>query len=298
MNADPEERFRQIEEELQELKESLSGMRREFEGLQRALEVRVDPVESLLSQSGFSILAHGDRSQVLLPDDTSEVRTERFYEHMRRYSFRLFLRDLIQFPHGESPAPLVRYCSERTVGSYLKSLSEMGIVDVRPDGGYRLCRGNIPSFGPTLEWYVCNIFRREFLAPALFNVRFRHTRHGGDYDVIALVAGHLAYVEVKSSPPRGVEIPAVAAFLKRLRDLRPHVAVFLVDTELRMRDKIVPLFEEATRKDPLERNLPVVRLENEIFHIDHRIYLINSRKGIYSNLRRCFRDFMARERKS
>ena len=298
MNEDPAEHLRRIDTELKELRESLSLMRQEIAGLHRALEARIDPVEALLSQNGFSILAHGDRTQVILPAGGSDAQTERFYESMRRYSFRLFLRDLIQNPNGEDLSRLVRYCSEKTVRSYLKSLAEMGIVETSPDGNYRMRRGSVPSFGPTLEWYVCDVFRREFLAPALFNVRFRNTRYGGDYDVISLVAGQLAYVEVKSSPPRGVELQAVDAFLKRLLVLRPQVAVFLVDTELRMKDKIVPLFEEAMRKSPEDENRPVVRLENEIFHIGHRIYLINSRKGIYSNLRRCFRDFMVRDRKS
>jgi hypothetical protein len=90
-----------------------------------------------------------------------------------------------------------------------------------------------------------------------------------------------------------VELQAVAAFLNRLRDLQPHMAIFLVDTELRMKDKIVPLFAEAlgARDEPSESH-PVSRLINEIFHIPHGIYLVNSRKGIYSNLRLCFRDFL------
>jgi hypothetical protein len=140
---------------------------------------------------------------------------------------------------------------------------------------------------------VSEILQREFMAPALFNVRLQNTRHGGDYDVIALVSGHLVYVEVKSSPPRGVELPAVSAFLNRLRDLQPRVAVFLVDTELRMKDKIVELFTEALAVDrELTESYEVERLVDEIFHIRHAVYLVNSRKGIYSNLRCCFRDFL------
>jgi hypothetical protein len=137
------------------------------------------------------------------------------------------------------------------------------------------------------------------MAPALFNARLRLTLHGGDYDVISTVAGHLAYVEVKSSPPRGVELPAVSAFLNRMEDLGPEVAVFLVDTELRMRDKIVPLFAEALRQmGRSSREWPITRLMNEIFHIRHTIYLINSSKGIYSNLRVCLRAFLRKEKGS
>jgi hypothetical protein len=143
---------------------------------------------------------------------------------------------------------------------------------------------------------VSQIFRREFLAPSLFNIRVKNTLHGGDYDVLALMSGYLVYTEVKSSPPRGVEIQAVSAFLKRIEDLLPHTAFFLVDTELRMRDKIVPLFTEALSKRSGQRGAECcpVRLFDEIFHVGHGIYLINSRKGIYTNLRRCLRDFFHR----
>jgi Holliday junction resolvase-like predicted endonuclease len=181
----------------------------------------------------------------------------------------------------------------RTVRAYLKDLAELGIVVFDGDRSYRLISKQISSFGPTLEWYVSEILQREFMAPALFNVRLQNTCHGGDYDVIALVGGHLVYVEVKSSPPRGVELPAVSAFLNRLGDLQPQMAVFLVDTELRMKDKIVELFSEAVAVDHEPAGLyEVERLVDEIFHIRHAVYLVNSRKGIYSNLRTCFRDFL------
>ena len=206
------------------------------------------------------------------------------------------MRDLIQFPEGDDPVALTRYCSLKTVRSYLKALSDFGIVSVA-GSGYGLLK-KVPSFGATLEWFVCEIFRREFLAPALFNVRLQNTRYGGDYDVISMMAGYQVYVEVKSSPPRGVEHPAISAFLGRIGDLEPHVSILFVDTELRMRDKLVPLMaaglEEEGKTGP---EWAVTRLVNEIFHVRHMIYLINSRKGVYSNLRTCFRDFLLWQRR-
>jgi hypothetical protein len=111
--------------------------------------------------------------------------------------------------------------------------------------------------------------------------------------VVTIIAGRLAYIEVKSSPPRGVELPAISAFLDRFQELQPQVAVFLVDTELRMMDKMVPLFiESLLKRQEWHGGAGVERLVHEIFHIGHRIYLTNSRKGIYTNLRICFRDFL------
>ncbi len=282
-----------LKRELESVKTTLAEIGSEVSRLREDAEERKHPLELFLWQRGFTVLSHGNRSQLLLPPNVSKANEVIFYEHMRRYSFRLFLRDLVQFPESEDSRVLARYCSLQTVRSYLKFLTGLGVVETIPPYGYRLLLGNITSFGPTLEWYVSRIFEREFFAPALFNVRLRHTEHGGDYDVVTLLSGHLVYAEVKSSPPRGVELPAISAFLDRLRDMRPHRSVFLVDTELRMRDKIVPLFEEAIgRSHAALGPATVARLANEIFHIGHSIYLMNSRKGIYSNLRYCLKDFL------
>lgn len=287
------DRLDKLEKEVGELKAEIAELKETV----RDNACTAHPVEMLLRQQGLPVLAHGDRSQLVFPPAVSSGGLNRFYELMRRYSFRLFMRDLIRFPEGSAPAALTRYCSLATVKSYLAVLAEQGIVS-SDESGYRLLR-RVPSFGPTLEWFVCEIFRREFLAPAVFNARLQNTRHGGDFDVIAMPAGCLVYVEVKSSPPRGVEHSAVDAFLGRVRELEPHVAVLFVDTELRMRDKLVPLLSEVLAGEgKTGPEWAVLRLVNELFHVRHSIYLMNSRKGIYSNLRTCFRDFLLQDRKT
>jgi hypothetical protein len=290
------DRLQLLEKEIAALKTLASRLSEEVAQLRHELRLQKHPVEAFLSQRGLPVMAHGERGQLLLPPNATLEQKERFYDLLKRYSFRLFLRDLIQFPQGADFSVLSRYCSSKTVRSYLGSLSELGIAEFHEDKSYRLIPSRITSFGLTLEWFVSELFQREFLSPSLFNVRLEQTRYGGDYDVIALLAGYLVYVEVKSSPPRGVEQPAVSAFLNRLEDLQPHLAIFLVDTELRMKDKIALLFAEALQRKVAENepHRPVVRLVDEIFHIGHGIYLINSRKGIYSNIRLCFRDFLRR----
>lgn len=288
------DRVQRMEGEIEALKAAVTVLQRQWECFRRGTLVRDHPVEILLRQRGLPVLAHGDRTRVLLPVNASALQTERFYTLLRRYSFRLFLRDLLQFPSGNNVAVLSRYCSPQTARSYLLALQELGVVTMGAKDAYTLLPRQVTSFGPTLEWVVSEILQREFLAPALFNVRLQKTRYGGDYDVIALLEQHLLYVEAKSSPPRGVELPAVSAFLDRLEDLQPHVAVFFVDTELRMQDKIVVLFKDALEHrhgQVSEKKWPVVRLVGELFHICHGIYLMNSRKGIYTNLRLCIRDF-------
>jgi hypothetical protein len=292
------DRLRRLEEEVEKLKASVSELQNQVAALCEAMATSRHPVELLLWQRGLPVMAQGDRSQTLLPPNASPAHVEHFYRLLRRYSFRLFLRDLIQFPEGADQNRLIRYCSLTSARSYLKELAALGVVEYGKSRNYRLLPQRISSFGATLEWYVNEILQREFMAPALFNVRLRLTHYGGDYDVITIVNGNLVYVEIKSSPPRGVELQAVSAFLHRLRDLQPHMAIFLVDTELRMKDKIVPLFAEALAANAHRTKVyPISRLINEIFHIQHAIYLVNSRNGIYTNLRTCFRDFLQKGKK-
>lgn len=281
-----------VDSEIAKLSERIDALERAVEFLCSQTK---HPVEVLLGQNGFPVISHGSQAQLIFPPDISPASLSHFYGLMRRYSFRLFMRDLIRIPEADDTGALTRYCSIRTVRSYLRTLAEMGIVLLTGEG-YRLPR-KVPSFGATLEWYVCEVMRREFLSPALFNVKLQNTASGGDYDVISIVAGYLVYLEVKSSPPRGVERQAVKAFLARLRDLEPAMAVLLVDTELRMRDKLVPMLAEGLESEGKTGAARAVEnLLDEIYHVRHAIYVINSRKGVYSNLRTCLRDFFLRRR--
>ncbi len=283
-------RLDRLETELSALRKQVSELSVSIQSLHESQGELRHPIEALLSQRGLPILSRGHGDRFLPSPGASLLKRDEFYGWMRRYSFRLFLRDLIQYPEGSDITPLTRYCSPRTAMAYLNNLESMGLVGQGPGPSYRFLPRHVVSFGPTLEWYVSEIFRREFMAPSLFNLRLDHTRFGGDYDVMALVSGQLIYVESKSSPPRGVELPAVKAFLNRLRDLQPQMAIFLVDTELRMLDKMVPLFDESLRaQQGGGPSHAMERVVDEIFHIGHTVFITNSRKGIYTNLRTCLR---------
>ncbi len=60
------------------------------------------------------------------------------------------------------------------------------------------------------------------------------------------------------------------------------MAVFLMDTELRMKDKIVPMFEKELA---LRFAVPpqVLRMERELFQINDRIFIINAKESILQN---------------
>lgn len=246
----------------------------------------IHPLELLMRQRGLNILSFNSLSEVILPVNEDARVNLLYYKYLGRYSFRLFLRDLLHRGEGNDWRFISRYCSQKTARTFIKFLSQIGLVKIDENTfSYRYIGPSVRSFGPTLEWYVAEVMRREFLAPTLFGVKFSETLHGGDYDVLSILQGRLIYIEVKSSPPRGVEKPMVEAFLQRLGDLLPDMAIFLVDTELRMSDKIVVLFEEATGKK-------LERMVKELFSLEN-IYIINTKKSISANIRLCLQHFFA-----
>jgi hypothetical protein len=101
--------------------------------------------------------------------------------------------------------------------------------------------------------------------------------------VIAKFDGSLLYIEVKSSPPKQIYDSEIAAFLDRVEDLAPAVAVFLMDTELRMKDKLVPMFEKELHRR-YDKPPKVLRMERELFQFSDRIFIVNAKESIIQNM--------------
>jgi hypothetical protein len=106
-------------------------------------------------------------------------------------------------------------------------------------------------------------------------------------------------MEVKSSPPKQIYQTEIRTFLDRICDLRPEIAVFFVDTELRMKDKIVPMFEEEMSR----RFVPppeVRRMERELFEVSEqvcessRVFIINAKDSIIQNIERVLIEYFRR----
>jgi Holliday junction resolvase-like predicted endonuclease len=139
------------------------------------------------------------------------------------------------------------------------------------------------------------MFKREFASPALYGVSMKNTPSGGDYDVIASWNQRLVYVEVKSSPPKGVEQSEISAFFSRMNDLLPEVAILFNDTQLRMRDKLVAMFEEELERrygKEAKTLYPVERLVEELFHVQNHIFIVNSKKDVIENFQICLKHYL------
>ena len=264
-----------------EIREELAYLKKEVRRLRAAMARLTPGLDVLLKRRGFSIYKKEPADDLLVPAKRYHAG---YYRMLHKYSFRLLLRDVIKRHDVFTPDQVTRYATPVVTRTYLEYLLSMKLLK-RKTKGYVLAGGPVKSFGGTLEWYVAELFKREFGSEAAWGVKFKRPRVGGDYDVVAQLDGALVYVEVKSSPPKQIYDSEIAAFLDRVGDLAPETAVFLMDTELRMKDKIVPMFEqELARRSPYPP--AVERMERELFAIQDRIFIINAKEDIIRNIQK------------
>jgi hypothetical protein len=284
--------------EIQSLKKKVQQLSKEIESIKAASIEDSSLVEKMLRMRGISVFRKNPTEHLFFPSVLSSLSKNRFYEMMKKYSFRLVLRDMIKFQDQFRIQDLTRYCSSKVVQGYCNLLCEMGMIKKMGKGKYRTWIFPIYSFGPTLEWFIAEMFKREFASPAIYGVSVKNTPSGGDYDVIASWNQRLVYVEVKSSPPKGIEQNEISTFFSRIDDILPDVAFLFNDTQLRMKDKLVVMVEEElkNRYGKESRTLyPVERLFEELFHVRNRIFIVNSKRDVVENFQICLKDYLRQE---
>jgi len=281
---------------LSHLQEEVRTLGEEVRSLKEGRPEGLSELRGMLRRRGLDPYRENPVQHLLFPPTFSQEEKEQFYELFKRYSFRLFLREVLHRKGVFRVSEVVRFSSTETGKKYLHSLIDLGLVDPAQGRTYRLRLLPTTSLGPTLEWFMAETLRKEFSCLALYGLRCKGTRYGGDYDVIASMEGRLLYVEVKSSPPKNIEGDEVHEFLSRLQDLLPHLALFFVDTELRLRDKIVPLFEAEQLAQRAQNNgpsLPLQKIADEIFFAPPQVYILSSKRSIARNMATCFKHHFA-----
>jgi hypothetical protein len=286
---------RELLREIQSLRKQVRHLSEEVESM-KAMALEDDSsVERMLRMRGLKVFRKDPTDRLFFPPDLSPSDQTRFYERMKRYSFRLVVRDMIKYQNRFRIQDLTHYCSSKVAREYCGVLRGMGAIVKEERGKYRTRLSPIYSFGPTLEWFIAEVFKKEFASPSIYGVKLKKTSSGGDYDVIAAWNQRLVYVEVKSSPPKGIEISEISTFFSRLEDLLPDVAFLFNDTQLRMKDKLVVMFEEELEKrhgKKAKTLYPVKRLIDELFHVQNRIFIVNSKKDIAENFQVCLRHYL------
>jgi len=255
------------------------SLHEEIKRLRKSLSELTPSLEVLLKRRGFRIYKKEPSEDLLLPDSRFRVG---FYEMMKKYSFRLFLRDVIKHQNFFRLEDVTRFATSAVTQDYLEYITDIELVE-RVSDGYKLSRAPIKSFGETLEWFVSEVFHKEFATEAIWGIRFKRPGVGGDYDLISKIDGIILYMEIKSSPPKQIYQNEISAFFDRANDFSPEISMFFVDTELRMKDKIVLMFEEELKKRYPEPP-KVTRMEKELFQILDKIFIINAKDSIAANI--------------
>lgn len=213
------------------------------------------------------------------PKDADEALIERIAERLGHYAFRLFLRGAILRRGNFSPADASKYVEEARAVEMAEDLVSLRMAVREEEGRYRLLHP-VRNFGGTLEWYVARELRGRLGFDVAAGVKFHAPEVGGDLDVVAAAEGRLLYLEMKSSPPKHLAQDEVAAFFRRVRALRPHLAIFVMDTALRLSDKVVPLLQaELSAPAPEPR-----RLVREVWALTPHLYVVNAKQDLMTNV--------------
>jgi hypothetical protein len=218
------------------------------------------------------------------PPGFDEAGRERLARRLDHYAFRLFLRGAIQHPSGFRPAQATRYVAGPAARAMAEELVALGLAERQGRARYRLLHPP-RSFGGTLEWYLARELAARLGFDAATGLRFGAPGVGGDLDVVAAAEGRLVYLEAKSSPPRQLSEEEVVAFVDRFEALRPDLALFVVDTALRLGDKVVPMLagEIARRAGRLAAPRRVVR---EVWSVTPRLYAVGAKGDLVGNVAR------------
>jgi hypothetical protein len=249
----------------------------------------------LVGEALAMLLRRGFAPSFTTPDlpfdpDLPQPSAERLASALDRYAFRLFLRGAIQHPEGFSPEDTTRFLTPEHALERAVQAVALGLVERLPDGRYRLLQP-AQSFGGTLEWYVARRLGARFALDAVAGVNFHAPGIGGNLDVVAAGEGKLVVLELKSSPPKHLGEEEVGAFFDRLRALRPHVAIFAVDTALRLGDRVIPMLAAALRKRGATAAPRCV--ERELWALTPHVYAVNAKPDLMGNIGRALSEGLA-----
>ena len=209
-------------------------------------------------------------------------RLDAIAARLNHYAFRLFLRGAILHRDGFTPEEATRYLPADGALALAEGCVAEGIAERRPGGRYRLLHP-ARSFGGTLEWWLARELASRLACETAFGIRSGAPGLGGDIDVVASLEGKLIYLEAKSSPPKHVTVEEISAFLQRIEALRPDAALFVVDSALRLSDKILPLFGEAFER--LGAVFPKPRrLFRETWALTPHLFVVNAKEDLIDNV--------------
>jgi hypothetical protein len=243
------------------------------------------PGEALAMLVRRGLRPRRSRPDVPFDPDLAETTADRLADLLGHYAFRLFLRGAILRREGFAPQEATPYVAPAAAETFARSLVDLGLAEALPRGRFRLAIA-ASNFGGTLEWYVGRELSRRLAFDVATGVRFHARGVGGDLDVVAAAEGKLVYLELKSSPPKHLSPGEIAAFADRLQLVRPDLALFVMDTALRLSDKVLPMLVEGLAARLGEPHRAPRRLHGEVWALSPYVYALNGRPDLMRNIAR------------
>jgi hypothetical protein len=261
------------------------------DALERRLAAAEPSVAAALRQRGWQISALSSRDRLLLPGDPDPTSIDSYLEDLRHYHFRRLLQEAadLRVVGPEARQKLEARWGGRAVSQTFGRLTTYRLLN-RVADSWILTAPRNRTFGETLEWFVAQIFTREFAAPAAWGVSIRQVRRGGDFDVVVVVGGRLGYVECKGSPPYNVSAEALTRFLDRAHQLASDFAVLLLDTTLRIERNIIDNLRPILARYP-GFGREILRATAGIYEArgTRPLFVVTSRRSMIVNLQWCLR---------
>lgn len=229
------------------------------------------------------------RPDLPFPQDLGREAADQLAALLGHYAFRLFLRGAIRKAEGFFPRETTRYLTAAQAKRYAMALVDLGLAARLPRARYRLLQP-AQSFGGTLEWYVARELQQRFAFDVASGVKLQTRGVGGDFDIVAAAEGKLIYLELKSSPPKNLSAAEITAFFDRLQTLRPDVGLFVVDTALRLSDKILPMLLGEIERRRGRLPVPPRRVEPELWALTPHLIAVNGRRDLMANIGRAISE--------
>lgn len=211
-----------------------------------------------------------------------EAALDAIADRLDHYAFRLFLRGAILARGDFRPAEASRYLDAGGTLRLAEECVALGLAEPRPGGRFRLLV-RARSFGGTLEWWLARRLAARLGLDTVTGVRTGAAGVGGDLDVVAAVEGRLLYLETKSGPPKHLTQAEVRAFLARVRAVRPDLTLFVIDTALRLADKVLPMFAKELDRGAGPPPVPPRRLLRETWALTPHLYLVSAKENLVDN---------------
>jgi hypothetical protein len=247
----------------------------------------VEPISTLMRRG---LRPTHSKPDLPFPRDFSSAAAEQLSKKLGHYAFRLFLRGAILHSGDFRPGEVTQYVTPAMATRFANFLVDLGLAKASEPGFYCLVQP-AKSFGGVLEWYVARELERRLDFEVASGLKCRAPGVGGDLDVVAVAEGKLVYLELKSSPPKHMKDSEIQAFFTRLDALRPDVALFVLDTALRLEDKVVPMLlrELAQRRGGTARP-KAHRVIRELWSLAPHLYAVNAKTDLIANIGRAIAE--------